>query len=84
MFFFFWGKKKIPLCFRTRLVCCNGYYTVIGISITKNKRSSNVINITIHLFGDNKTLNMYFIFYYNMINIRVLLIIQVLIILKKI
>ena len=30
----------------------------------------------------NKILNMYFIFYYNMINIRVLLIIRVLIILK--
>jgi hypothetical protein len=30
----------------------------------------------------NRTLNMYSIFYYNMINIRVLLIIQVLIILK--
>jgi hypothetical protein len=30
----------------------------------------------------NRTLNMYFIFYYNMINIQVLLIIRVLIILK--
>ena len=30
----------------------------------------------------NKTMNMYYIFYYNMINIRVLLIIRVLIILK--
>ena len=30
----------------------------------------------------NRTLNMYYIFYYNMINIRVLLIIRVLIILK--
>ena len=30
----------------------------------------------------NRTMNMYFIFYYNMINIRVLLIIRVLIILK--
>ena len=38
---------------RTHLVRCNGYYTVIGISITKNKRKYNVITITIHLFGDN-------------------------------
>jgi hypothetical protein len=38
---------------RARLVRCNGYYTVIGISITRNKRSCNIITITIHLFGDN-------------------------------
>jgi hypothetical protein len=66
------------------LVRCNGYYIVIGISITRNKRSYNVIAITIHLFSDNmnRTLNLYSIFYYNIINIRVLLIIRVLIILK--
>jgi hypothetical protein len=29
------------------------WYAVIGISITKNKRSCYVITITIHLFGDN-------------------------------
>ena len=28
----------------------DGYYTVIGISITRDKRSCNVITITIHLF----------------------------------
>jgi hypothetical protein len=38
---------------RTRLIRCNSYYTVIRISITKNKRSCNVITIIIHVFGDN-------------------------------
>jgi hypothetical protein len=38
---------------RARLVRCNGYYTVIEMSITMNKRSCNVITITIYLFGDN-------------------------------
>ena len=38
---------------RVRLVHCNGYYTVIRISITRNKRSCNVITIIIYLFGDN-------------------------------
>ena len=42
------------MCFhilKVRLVYCNGYYTIIGINITKNKKSCNVIT-TIHLFGD--------------------------------
>ena len=38
---------------RARLVHCNDYYTVIEISITRNKRSCNIITITIYLFGDN-------------------------------
>ena len=37
---------------RIRLVQCNGYYTIIRINITRNKRSCNVITITIHLFRD--------------------------------
>jgi hypothetical protein len=44
---------NICLRLRTRLVRYNDYYTVIGISITRNKRSCNVITITIHLFGDS-------------------------------
>ena len=39
--------------FRSRLIRCNGYYTVIDISIIRNKRNCNVITITIHMFGDN-------------------------------
>ena len=40
--------SKHQTILRARLVRCNGYYTVIGISITrKNKRSCNVITITI-------------------------------------
>jgi hypothetical protein len=38
---------------RVSLVHCNGYYTVIRISITRNKRSCNVITIIIYLFRDN-------------------------------
>ena len=38
---------------RAHLVRCNGYYTVIRISIIRNKRCYNVIIISIHLFGDN-------------------------------
>ena len=38
---------------RIRLVHGNGYYTVIGISITRNRISCNGINITIHQFGNN-------------------------------
>jgi hypothetical protein len=38
---------------RTCLVRYNGYYTIIGINIIKNKRSCNVITITIHLFSNN-------------------------------
>ena len=34
--------------FRARLVYCNDYYMRIGISITKNKLSWNVISISIH------------------------------------
>jgi hypothetical protein len=40
--------NKIILC-----VNSNDYYTVIGISTTRNKISCNVINFTIYLFGDN-------------------------------
>jgi hypothetical protein len=43
----------VVMFLRTRLVRCNGYYTVIGINITRNKRNCNVITITIHVFGDN-------------------------------
>ena len=75
------GWSCYPSRLRARLVRSNGYYTVIGISITRNKISCNVIIITNHLFGDNtnKILNLYSIFYYNIINIQVLLIIRVLI-----
>jgi hypothetical protein len=38
---------------RAGLVHCNGYYNVIGINITRNRRNCNGIFITIHLFGDN-------------------------------
>ncbi len=38
---------------RVRLVHCNGYYTVIGINITRNRISCNGITITIYQFGDN-------------------------------
>jgi hypothetical protein len=38
------NSKKI----RARLVNCNGYYSVIRINITKNRRSCNEITITIH------------------------------------
>ena len=38
---------------KSRLVRYNSYYIVIGINIIRNKRSYNVITITIHLFGDN-------------------------------
>ena len=38
---------------RVCLVHCNGYYTVIEISITRNKISCNKISITIHQFGTN-------------------------------
>jgi hypothetical protein len=38
---------------RVRLIHYNGYYTVIGINITRNKKSCNEITIIIHLFGDN-------------------------------
>ena len=44
---------KILLTFRARLVRCNGYYTVIRISITRNRISCNEIAITIHQFGNN-------------------------------
>ena len=46
-------KNLKTLAIRVRLVHCNGYYTVIGINITRNKRSCNVITITIHLFVNN-------------------------------
>jgi hypothetical protein len=57
------------------------WYTVIGISIIRNKISCNVITITIYLFGDNTRIEPS-IFYYNMFNIQLLLIIRALIILK--
>ena len=38
------------LCPRARLVCYNGYYTVIGIGITRNRISCNKIVIIIHQF----------------------------------
>jgi hypothetical protein len=37
---------------RIRLVHCNDYYTIIEISITRNRISSNGISITIHQFGN--------------------------------
>ena len=46
-------KNLKTLTIMVRLVHCNDYYTVIGINITKNKKSCNVITITIHLFDDN-------------------------------
>ena len=52
-------KNLKTLAIRVRLVHCNGYYTVIGINITRNKRSCNVITITIHLFGDNTWIKPY-------------------------
>ena len=47
----------LPLLSSFDLACLvhyNGYYAVIGISITKNKKNCNIIIITIHLFDDNK------------------------------
>ena len=41
----------ISLTFRVRLVHSNDYYTVIGISITRNRISYNGISITIHQFS---------------------------------
>ena len=38
---------------RACLVQCNDYYMRIRISITRNTLSWNVINITIHQFGDH-------------------------------
>jgi hypothetical protein len=43
----------ISLTFRVRLVHSNDYYTVIRISITRNRISCNGISITIHQFGNN-------------------------------
>jgi hypothetical protein len=43
----------ISLTFRVRLVHSNDYYTVIGISITRNRINCNEISITIHQFGNN-------------------------------
>jgi hypothetical protein len=43
----------ISLTLRVRLVHNNDYYTVIGISITRNRISCNGISITIHQFGNN-------------------------------
>ena len=45
--------NEIERILRARLVRCNGYYTVIGISITRNKINCNGIAITIHQFGNN-------------------------------
>jgi hypothetical protein len=44
----------ISLTFRVRLVHSNDYYTVIGISITRNRISCNGISIIIHQFGNNR------------------------------
>jgi hypothetical protein len=43
------GSTKVG----ARLVRYNGYYTVIGISIIRNRISCNGIVITIHQFGNN-------------------------------
>ncbi len=43
----------ISLTFRVHLVHSNDYYTVIGISIIRNRISCNGISITIHQFGNN-------------------------------
>jgi hypothetical protein len=53
-FFFssFFGGVKIQTL-RVRLVHCNDYYTVIRISITRNRISCNRITITIHQFDNN-------------------------------
>ena len=47
-------KRNNVKCYalRARLVHCNDYYMGIGISITRNTLSWNVISITIHQFGD--------------------------------
>ena len=47
------GEREFPVwgwvdIVGVRLVHCNGYYTVIEISITINRISCNGINITIH------------------------------------
>jgi hypothetical protein len=43
----------ISLTLRVRLVHNNDYYTIIGISITRNRISCNGISIIIHQFGNN-------------------------------
>ena len=45
--------KQNEIVLRARLVHCNDYYMWIGISITINTLSWNVISITIHSFGDH-------------------------------
>jgi hypothetical protein len=59
---------------RARLVHYNNHYSVIRINITRNKINYNRIIIIIYLFGDNtnnRILDLYSIFCYNMINLRV-------------
>ena len=51
LFFFLLGVKIQTL--RICLVYCNSYYTVIRISITRNRISCNRITIIIHQFGNN-------------------------------
>ena len=41
-------SKQNEIVLRARLVHCNDYYMGIGISITMNTLSCNVISITIH------------------------------------
>jgi hypothetical protein len=43
----------ISLTLRVHLVHSNDYYSVIRISIIRNRISFNGINITIHQFGNN-------------------------------
>lgn len=59
---------------RARLVHYNDDYSVIRINITKNRINYNRIIITIYLFGDNtnnRIVNLYSMFCYNVINLRV-------------
>ena len=47
-------KRNNVKCYALKtLVHCNDYYMGIGISITRNTLSWNVINITIHQFSDH-------------------------------
>ena len=48
-------KRNNVKCYAlmAHLVHCNDYYMGIEISITRNTLNWNVINITIHQFGDH-------------------------------
>jgi len=50
------GTKTLASFLRAHLVDCNGNYIGIGINITRNAKFCYIMVITIHLFGDNITI----------------------------